>query len=76
MKIGRQIIIGKYTLLLTYNTKDPIAGLSGEWSPHPPTSPFTGAELAIYREGRDALLADVAKSLGIKPGSGILVIET
>lgn len=45
-----------------------------EWIPEPPAH-LTKKELRAYREGRDAVLNELAKKLGLDGGK-ILVVET
>lgn len=54
------IKVGRYLCRLTF-THD--AGLASEWDPHLPSG-LSKSEWKQYRAGRDALLAEVAKSLG------------
>jgi hypothetical protein len=46
------------------------AGLAAEWEPEPPTK-LTPAEMADYRRGRNAFIAEIAKLIG----SDVLLVE-
>ncbi len=59
--------VGRWTATLTVPAINP--GLRScaliEWSPAMPGRPLTPSELAQYRAGRDAALADVARAKGL-----------
>lgn len=57
---------GRYTCTLTMRRPKPGAVMSAciSWLPEQPRK-LTDAEIADYRKGRDAALADVSRELGI-----------
>jgi hypothetical protein len=60
---------GAYVCEMSYRHGD---GLKSQWSPAMPTAAtFSNDDMAAYRRGRDALLAEVAKALG----QGVIVLE-
>ena len=60
---------GRYICEMSYS---PGSGLAAKWSPAVPTrSTFSDTDMAQYRAGRTALLAEVSKAIG----GAVLVLE-
>lgn len=61
--------VGIYKCHMTYYSRP--SGLTCRWEPDlPPAKSLSDQEWAQYRSGRDALLAEVGKAVGV------LVVET
>lgn len=60
--------VGVYTCEITYRQDRP---MKVEWSPDVPRE-LTAQQLQQYRDGRDALLAEIGRDLG----GNVLVVET
>lgn len=64
--------VGKYTVEMTVPRPEPgrPSAVAMEWAPHMPER-LTTSEIAQYRRGRDAALAELAEILG----GNVAVIE-
>lgn len=71
--LSRSWRVGRWTVTLSIPGLTPGLGAAGvvEWSPAMPGRPLTPTELAQYRAGRDAALADFARAKGL----GAAVVE-
>lgn len=68
MKMENMFRVGKYKCRLEYSTE---YGMRSEWEPKLPSN-LSKKELRQYRDGRNALIVELAKALG----GSIVVVET
>lgn len=64
--------VGIYRCQMSYTKR---RGIWTEWDPDLPNRPLTIHEMAQYRAGRDTLMVEIAKDMGV-PASSIVVVET
>lgn len=62
-------LVGLYRCEMTYTER---GGIRAKWSPNLPDRQLSNQEADQYRAGRDALFAEVGKSLG----GSVVVVET